>query len=271
MPKAGTPVIDIPNGNLTYAKVTGGTTAYWRGEGANKTASTPTFGQVKLNAKNLVGQVAVSDQLLRYGSINADALVQQRLLTDVALKEDLTLLYEGTGTAYTPKSLWNWTPSGNQNSQTGTGSANVQTDIFKMKRQLLAANIKMEKPAWFMTPSVRNYIESMVDSNSNLMFWASELITKGTLLGIPVYTTTQLLASGGASSYMILADLAHAIIGQGMNITLKFIEGGNYYDGSNTVIGQVTGESVFTCELEEDFTLAHTAAVSRLTSVTWGI
>jgi len=270
--KAGVPVIDMPNGNITFTKVTGGTTAYWRGETENKRASTPTYGQVKLDTKILVGQVAVSDQLLRYGSLNVDAMVQNRLLEDVALKEDITLLLEGTGTVNTPKSLYNWTPSGNRNTMTASPtSAKVQSDLYKMKRQLLAANIPMVKPTWFMTPSARNYIEAQVDSNSNLMFWAAELINKGTLLGIPVETTTQLIDSGGTTSNIILADLNATILGQGMSLTIKFKEGGNYYNGTETKIGDVTGESVYTCELEEDFAVAHAEAITRLTGVTWGI
>src|SRR6476620_5265379 len=85
-----------PNGRLQFPKLTGGSTAYWVGEGPSVTESAPTTGNLDLQAKKLGIFVKVNNELLRFASPAAGGLVRHAMARVAALKADLAML-EGTG------------------------------------------------------------------------------------------------------------------------------------------------------------------------------
>jgi len=138
-----------------------------------------------------------------------------------------------------------------------------------MKKYLLKNNIKGNKVCWMMHPSVMNDLETQVGTDYHATDYAISLSTLGKLFGYPVYTTTQIPFSSTTSIFLV--DMSYCIIGEGNAATLKFKENGSYYDGANTVSGDVTGESVFTAEEELDFVMTSSLAGVELTGVTWGV
>jgi HK97 family phage major capsid protein len=85
-----------PNGRLQFPKQTGGSTAYWVGEAASITESQPATGSLDLQAKKLGVLVKLNNELLRFASPSAEALVRLDMARSAALKADLAML-EGTG------------------------------------------------------------------------------------------------------------------------------------------------------------------------------
>lgn len=85
-----------PNGRLQIPKLTGTTTAYWVGEGAAITESTPATGYLDLTAKKLGILVDLNNELIRFASVTAEAMVRADMAKVGALKLDLAML-EGTG------------------------------------------------------------------------------------------------------------------------------------------------------------------------------
>lgn len=85
-----------PNGRVQFPKLTGGSTAYWVGEGAAITESTPSTGNLDLQAKKLGVLVKLNNELLRFASPSAEGLVRFDMARSAALKADLAML-EGTG------------------------------------------------------------------------------------------------------------------------------------------------------------------------------
>ena len=85
-----------PNGRLQFPKLTGGSTAYWVGEGTAVTESEPTTGNLDLQAKKLGVFVKVNNELMRFASPSAEGLVRYDMARVAALKADLAML-EGTG------------------------------------------------------------------------------------------------------------------------------------------------------------------------------
>ena len=65
-----------PNGRLQFPKLTGGSTAYWVGEGTALTESTPSTGNLELMAKKLGIFVKMNNELLRFASPSAEGLVR---------------------------------------------------------------------------------------------------------------------------------------------------------------------------------------------------
>jgi len=85
-----------PNGRVQFPKLTGGSTAYWVGEGSPLTESTPGTGSLDLQAKKLGVLVKLNNELLRFASPSAEGLVRFDMARAAALKADLAML-EGTG------------------------------------------------------------------------------------------------------------------------------------------------------------------------------
>jgi len=95
--RAGASEVGLPaNGRMQYPKLTNVTTAYWVGEGATITESTPATGYLDLQAKKLGVLVDLNNELIRFGSITAEAMVRGDMAKVAALKADLAML-EGTG------------------------------------------------------------------------------------------------------------------------------------------------------------------------------
>jgi HK97 family phage major capsid protein len=85
-----------PNGRIQFPKLTGGSTAYWVGEGSAITESAPSTGNLDLQAKKLGVFVKMNNELLRFASPSAEGLVRTDMARVAALKADLAML-EGTG------------------------------------------------------------------------------------------------------------------------------------------------------------------------------
>src|SRR5262249_59372758 len=85
-----------PNGRIQFPKLTGGSTAYWVGEATSITESTPTTGNLDLQAKKLGVFVKINNELLRFASPSTEGLVRLDMARVAALKADPAML-EGTG------------------------------------------------------------------------------------------------------------------------------------------------------------------------------
>lgn len=266
---AGIPVVPMVNGQLTYREGLSNGTATWRGEAQKKTKTGITFGQKRLSSKYLDAVIVASDQSLRYATVNLAQQIENDLMTTLALQEDQMLLY-GTGTSFTPLGIFNAVASANSFAMTGGDtSALRRTDLIKCPKLLAAANVNVVKPIWIMHPTNKWDLANRVDANSNLMDYSRTMSDSNILFGAPVFDTTQAYYSSAYNTFYI--DLDKIFIAQAMGISLKFIEGGSYWDGTSYVSGQVTGESTFTASLEEDFGFKYTSAMAVITGTTWGV
>jgi len=94
---AGAREIALPaHGRIVFPKIAAGSTAYWVGEGNPITESQPTTGNLELQAKKLGVFVKLNNELLRFASPSAEALVRYDMARAAAQKADLAML-EGTG------------------------------------------------------------------------------------------------------------------------------------------------------------------------------
>ena len=267
--KAGANVMEMTQGNLKFRQILTNPTMYWRGESGSRTKSEPTFGDISMTSKIGYVQVPVTDQWLRYAGQKSAKMVQDTIMEAISLGEDYAFVY-GSGSVNQPLGIQGWIASANKFAMTGTPTAiTKRADLLKMKKYLLKNNIKGNKVCWLMHPSVENDLETQVGTDYHATDYAISLSQSGKLFGYPVFTTTQIPFVSTTSVFLV--DISYCIIGEGNGATLKFKENGSYYDGSNTVSGDVTGESVFTAEEELDFVMTSTLAGVELTGVTWGL
>ncbi len=101
-----------PNGRIQYPKLAGGSTSYWVGEAATITNSQVTTGYLDLVAKTLGILTYINNQLLKFNTISAEAMVRLDMARVGALAVDLAEL-QGTGgtqikglTTYPTQTAW---------------------------------------------------------------------------------------------------------------------------------------------------------------------
>lgn len=97
-----------PNGRIVFPSQTSPTTMYWVGENTEITESNPGTGQVAMQAKKAGVLVTVPNELLRYASVAADAMIRTDTAKTISLGVDYAGLY-GTGGASQPNGLVNFT------------------------------------------------------------------------------------------------------------------------------------------------------------------
>jgi HK97 family phage major capsid protein len=85
-----------PNGRMTFPKQTAGATANWIGEAAANTESTPSTGQLQLEAKKLGVFVKMNNESMRFANPATEMMLREDMARVAAIAIDLAQL-QGTG------------------------------------------------------------------------------------------------------------------------------------------------------------------------------
>jgi len=278
--------VPMPNGNLSIARMTGGATATYVGEVYSATASQGTFGAINLVAKKLITLVPISNDLLRFANPALDAMIQRDAIAAMAAKEDVTFI-RSDGTVAAPKGLKYWCPSGNLETVNATVNlANVTTDLGKLINNLLAADVRMIRPAWIFSPRTYIYLTTLQNSNGTFAFRPEMLangsrlgpngVGAGTLWGYPYGVTSQIPITiqytGTANeSEIYLVDMADFVIGDALTVTVTLQEGAAYYNSDGTLTGGYPrDESVLRIINEHDCAMRHEESVTYFADCDWG-
>ena len=266
--------IPVPTGTIKIPKLTGGATAYYIGENTAATKSEPTTGQLTLTFKKLVTLVPLSNDLIRYASPGADAIVRDDTVNAMRVREDLAFIRD-TGTESTPKGLRYWAHADNIVAANGTASVqNTFTDLGKLWQKLLEGNIPMISPAWIIAPRVQTYLMTLLNSNGYPVF--REEMSAGRLWGFPYGVTTSIptnldasLTGNNNESEVYLADFAQAVIGESMNLVIDTSAEASYTEGGAVVSAFDRDQTVVRAIAEHDFGMRHDKGVAVLTAVKW--
>ena len=262
--------IPLPTGTLKIPKLSGGATAYYVGENTNATKSEPSTGQLTLTFKKLVTLVPMSNDLLRYSSPGADAMVRDDVVNAMRVREDAAFIRDD-GTQSTPRGLRYWAHADNILSANGTASvANTFSDIGSLILKLLEANIPMIAPGWVWAPRTEMYLRTLQNTNGFSVF-RDEMAT-GRFFGFPFAATTGVPVNVGTSSNkseIYLVDFAQVVIGEAMNLIVDASQEAAYHDGSSVIAAYSQDQTVVRAIAEHDLGLRHDKAVAVLTQVAW--
>lgn len=272
--RLNTRVISVPTGTLKVPKLTGGATAYYVGENTNATKSEQTTGQLTLSFKKLITLVPMSNDLLRYSSPGADAIVRDDVVNAMRVREDSAFIRD-SGTDSTPKGLRYWVNSANVYQANGTVSvANVYSDLGRLIQALLEANMPMISPAWIFAPRIEIFLKTLINTQGFKVF--GEEMAAGKLMGFPYATTTNVPTnldfSGAGSndeSEIYLTDFSQAIIGESMNLLVDASQEAAYHDGTSVQAAFSQDQTVVRAISEHDFGMRHDKAIAILTAVDW--
>jgi HK97 family phage major capsid protein len=282
--------IPMPNGTVKIPKVTTGVTASYIGENANLAKGEERFGQLTLTWKKLGVLVPISNDLIRYSSPSADAVVRDDVVRAMAQREDQAFIRDD-GTSGTPRGLKSWINPANVYAANQTVNlANVTIDLGKAIQNLMAANIPMiiaqqqgfpnqtggdARCGWIFSPRTYRYLTTLQNANGWYVF--RDEMLKGSLWGFPFRITTQVqetLTSTAntvsTNSEIYFGAFAHAVIGEALGVMVDASQEAAYYDGSSVQAAFSQDQTVIRVLAEHDFALRYDKAFTLVSSVLWG-
>lgn len=271
--KAGARVIAMPNGTMTLPKMTGGAQAQWVGETRAPTEPQPQFGQVVATARKLMALVPVSNDMMRYANPGFDAKVRDDLVMQLALAEDAAFI-RSLGTQFTPRGLRSFVLPSQLIASTGAYTlATVSQELGGLQTKLEEALIAGLKPCFIMRPRTKNYLMN-VQNGQGLYVFRDEMV-RGTLLGWPFFTTTQIPANltVGANadcSEVYAVDMNEAVIYESRQIELAISTEGSFTDANGVQQNAFSQDmSLIRALTAVDFQMDHDEGVALLTGVRW--
>jgi HK97 family phage major capsid protein len=267
----GPQVLPMSTGTLRIPKITAGASAYYVGESQNITKSEPTTGQITLRWKKLAALVPVSNDLLRYSSPGADALVRADMVRALASRGDQAFIRD-IGDDASPRGMRYWANADNVFASAGTSLANITSDLGKMVQRLKQNNVPITRGGWLMHPRSEIYLLTLLTSNGQYAF--RDEMLRGTLWGWPYRTTTNVpvnLTDGGNTdeSEIYFADFADMVIGESQRLIIDVSTEAAYVEGGSTYSSFNRDESVIRAIQEHDFAVRRDVAVAVLNVVRW--
>lgn len=262
--------VPMDTGTITMPALATGSSATYIGENTNITNTEPTFGQVQMVWKKLAALVPVSNDLMRFNTINADSIVRDDLVSAISLRSDKAFIRDD-GTVNAPKGLRYQAVSGNIFSANATVNlANVTSDLGKMLLKLMEADVRMLRPGWLMAPRTFVYLATVRDSNGNFAY--RDEMNAGRLWGYPFGVTTQIpvnLGGGTDESELYLADFADVMIGEANTLVLDASTEAAYHNGSSVVAAFSLDQTVIRAIVHHDLGVRHRESIAILTAVKW--
>lgn len=273
--KAGPEIVTMTSPQYFRARQATAGTASYIGETVAIPPSQETFDQVTLNAKKLAAIVPISNELLRDSNPNAERVVRDDLTAVIALKEDIQFL-NGTGSSTAPTGLFKQSGIQTISPATNGDTVTYQTPI-DMWFKLITANVQIKRPAWFCNPALIKTLLEVVDSNGRPIFLnffnvqegtfapdKRQIGMMGTLLGIPLFTTTQLplgITGSGNTTPLALIEMSYVLVGNMEDMYITTSDEASFYDGTNTISLWQSDMTGFRAIIRHDISLLQGAAV----------
>jgi HK97 family phage major capsid protein len=149
---AGARVVPLPpQGRMRYPRQTAASLTYWVGENQQITASDIGTGDISLQAKKLAVLIKAPNELIRFASPAAEALMRDDMTKSLALGLDLACL-EGAGGDNMPKGIINYQNINRitSGSTAANGDQIIGQDIYRFISAVEESNAEFE--GWIMRP-----------------------------------------------------------------------------------------------------------------------
>lgn len=207
---AAGPTIYDTAGPLRIPRVASGAAAAFVAAGAQITDSNASFDEVTLLPSSLKGikvLTKISNELIRQSVVGLDAVLRQRLVTDVANALDAAA-WDGAGTSDTIKGIFK---------QTGiqTGALDL-ADVDSLIDAIAVAQANHVNPThWVMTPdSFAKLRKLKINDDSAQYLFDPTTVQNGTtfqILGLPVIITSN-IPKASSKARVALVDFTHVAV-----------------------------------------------------------
>lgn len=198
--------------NIKVPRTTADPTAYWVGEGSVKPLSSMAFDSIELLFNKVAGIVPMTEELMRFSNPSAERIVRDALVAAIAYLTDRDFLdpTKAEVVGVSPASVTNGvTPI----AATGTTADALRDDLGNLIAEYLEANMSVGGLVLVMTSAQAMRLSLMRNSLGQPEF-NSITLNGGTLEGIPVVTSENIVAAGGSPTdgYPIVAINAPEIL-----------------------------------------------------------
>lgn len=207
--------------NVKVPRQTTGASVNWVGERSVKPVSSQAFDQLSLGFAKIAGIVPVSDELLRFSSPSAEAIIRGDLAAAVAQFMDSEFIDPSNAavTNVSPASVTNGvTPV----TATGITAAALRTDIKTLMATFLAANLSPADCVWVMTNQQALAISLMVNSLGQPEF-PGVTMNGGTFVGLPVIASENVPSVGDSptdGSRIVLLKASEIMLADDGGVTI---------------------------------------------------
>jgi HK97 family phage major capsid protein len=258
-----------PHGNLTIGRANSVASVAWIGEAQKIATSSPTFGEVNLQAKKAVASIIVSNDLIRFEAPGLERVVRDQLLRAYGTAEDAAFL-NGIGSQFSPQGI-RWQAATVNSSNSSYSATTVLSEIQGLVAALETANVPVDNAVFYTSPKVREYLLTLVAAGSGNLLFPS--VAEGKLLGRPIEVSTAITTTLGGSSNeseLYLIDMSSVLIGQSyLDVTIH--SASTFHDGNGNL------QSVFDQDASGlrlvggvDIGIRHQQAAAVLTNINWG-
>lgn len=271
----GARVVDMPRGNYSQSRQTGASTFQWVGEGVVPGTSKPALDGIKMSAKKAAGVVIVSNDTLRFASINSEEMVRQDMIQGLGIFEDQTLI-SNVGGQYSPIGLLYLVAAGSKYNATAVAPkvptlTEVRAELAKLPYQLKKNKQKERKGGYILSPRTEWFLGQISDGLGNPVY-RTEMAT-GKLNGRPFVVTTSIpenLGGGTDESKIYFADFDEILIGDAMGMAITVSPDGSYEEGGVVKAGFSRDETPIRIIEQIDQTTRHNTAIAIVEAIRWG-
>lgn len=265
--------IAMPTGTVKIPKLKTSATGQYIGENTDAPVSQPSFGSITLTWKKLAVIVPVSNDLLRYSSPSADAIVRDDVVQSLAVTEDAVFL-RSNGMGGEPMGLRYFCPLANVLDASAASLANAASDLGRLILQMKNNNVPMTRPVLLMSPRTEFYLLTIQNTSG---FWAfrDEMVSRKTVYGVPYKTTTTIpntitVGANSDCSEMYLVDMESVVIGDSMRLAIDVSQEAAYMSGGVAVSAFSLDQTLVRAIAEHDLGVRDTNAIVVLNGVRWG-
>ncbi|MFT8958297.1 MAG: phage major capsid protein, partial [Gluconobacter oxydans] len=268
--RMGAVSVPMPRGNLSTRKQTSTSSASWGGERTAIPTSAPGVDMVKMSAKKLFALVPISNDLLRYNSIQTDTLVRNDMVREVGIAEDQQFI-RGQGSDVAPSGLRYLAAAANVIKANPINVVqNVRNDLAAMRLGLSRNNVPMANCGYIINPTVAEFLEQLLTTSGALAF---PEISEGRIGRYPFATTTSVpdnLGTDGNQSELYFADFSQILIGDALQTTLAVSTEASYVDNEGVTRSAFQNDETLVRVIEAvDLNTRYDAAISVLTDAAW--
>lgn len=264
---AGARVVPLPpQGRMKYPRQTSASTTFWVGENAPITDSNIGTGDVTLQAKKLAVLIKAPNELIRFASPAAEALMRDDMTKSLALGLDLAGL-EGSGTDTRPRGILNMAGVNRITSSApnANGDAVRGQDVYRMIAAIEESNAEFQ--GWIMRPkTLYKYYQLRADA-----------VAQGDAAGPFLFNLIREAGDGVdariASYPVVKSTQVSQTLSKGTSSNLTYVAGGMWSDlligmfGAIEFAATTVGDTAFTNDqtwvrgiLSADIAARHEAA-----------
>lgn len=267
--------------DIRMARQTAGATAQWVGEGAPKPLSRQSFDAITLGHTKLAVITAITEELARFSSPSAEAIIRGDLANAVVEVMDSDFVDpDNAGSANVkPASITNGvTPADNA---AGTTEAHIRANVNTIFGEWITNNKGVVGGVWIMPTVVAMRVSTMVTSLGAPAF-PGLTASGGTFFGLPVVTSqsTGLLNTSANGKIVILANAPEILLADDGQVSIDVSrEASLQMDDAPTnppvdatVMVSLWQMNMLGIKAERfiNWTKARSTSVSWLNSVNWG-